>query len=342
MTADFPVGRIVAGSETAIHAARERFAAQPIDEVFPAPAAPDPNWNRCATLGREVSVTGPGTYTGRAQRTLVFSPSDVPGWWIQRTDQPESLPIQVSVRNVWTSQRSIVLRSGSPHNYLRMVEHIVALRLGMGIDNLLIKTASGDPPLFDRSSMDLVEAFERAGRVTSDSDAPFVTVKEPVTIGGDRGDFLTLLPAEPGDRALHLDVAIDFPTVIGRQRIKYDVAHDSFRRGAAARTNATFGTMLLTKTVGKLFAETRNLGYTKRNILIHGKRRYLNEPEPSLMHDGRPLEAVWHRATLDLLAAIALVDVGRFAGTAVSYRAGHTLDVRMMTLLYKHNLLKSI
>ncbi len=340
MSTKIPVGRIVAGSEMAIHAARERFFEQAVDQAFPVPSTPDPEWNHCATLGHEVSVTGPGTYTGRAQRTLVFCPSTTPGWWIQRTDQPESLPIQVSVRNVWTSARSIVLRSGSPHNYLRMVEHIVALRLGMGIDNLLIKTASGDPPLFDRSSMDLVEAFERAGRVTTQSDAPFVTVKEPVTIGGDRGDFLTLLPAEPGDRALHMDVAVDFPSVIGKQRIQFDVAHDAFRFGAAARTNATFGMMLFTKTIGQLLAETRNLGYTRKNILIHGKRKYLNEP--GVVVDGRSLEAVWHRATLDLLAAIALIDTGRFAGTAVSYRAGHTLDCRMMTLLYKNNLLKTI
>ena len=339
MQEHFPLGRILAGSETDIHDARERFLAQPVDQEWPAPATPDPEWNRATTLGHEVSVTGPGTYYGRAKRTLIFCPSAEPGWWIQRTDLPESLPIQVSVRNVWTSQRSIVLRSGSPHNYLRMVEHIIALRLGMGVDNLLIKTDSGDPPLFDRSSMDIVEAFERAGRAVSAEDAPFVTVKEPVTIGGSRGDFLTLLPAREGDRALHMDVAVDFPTVIGKQRIRFDVSRDAFRHGAAARTNATYGMMVFTKTVGLLLAETRNLGYTRRNILIHGRRRYLNEP--GLVHEGRSLEAVWHRATLDLLAAIALVDVGRFAGTVLSYRAGHTLDVRMMTLLYKHSLLRA-
>jgi UDP-3-O-acyl-N-acetylglucosamine deacetylase len=339
MREPFPLGMILGGSETDIHAARSRFLRQPVDQEWPPSPDPDPAWNRVATLGREVSVTGPGTYYGRAQRTLIFTPSSEPGWWIERTDLPEALPIQVSVRNVWTSQRNIVLRSGSPHNYLRMVEHIVALRLGMGIDNLIVKTDSGDPPLFDRSSMDLVEAFERAGRVTTEADAPFVTVTRPVTLGGSRGDFLTLLPAKPGDTTLHLDVAIDFPTIIGQQRIRFDVTPDSFRHGAAARTNATFGTMLFTKTVGQLLAETRNLGYTRRNILIHSKQKYLNEP--GLLHNGQSLEAAWHRATLDLLAAIALVDTGRFVGTAISYRAGHTLDVRMMTLLYKHGLLAS-
>ena len=65
-----------------------------------------------------------------------------------------------------TAQRNIVLRSGSPHNYLRMVEHIVALRMGCGIDNLMIETDSGDPPLFDRGSLDLVEAPRPRGAGT--------------------------------------------------------------------------------------------------------------------------------------------------------------------------------
>jgi len=54
---------------------------------------------------------------------------------------------------------------------------------------------------------------------------------------------------------------------------------------------------------------------------------------------GKALEPVWHRATLDLLAAIALIDAGRFVGRVVSYRAGHTLDVRAVGLLHKHGLL---
>ena len=98
--------------------------------------------------------------------------------------------------------------------------------------------------------------------------------------------------------------------------------------------------MILTHTIGLLFADTRNLGYTTRNILIHGRKRYFNTP--LLLHNGRSLEAVWHRATLDLLAAIALIDMGRFVGTAVSYRAGHLLDTRLTTLLYLHDLLEIV
>ncbi|MCL1910080.1 MAG: hypothetical protein FWG05_03995, partial [Kiritimatiellaeota bacterium] len=53
----------------------------------------------------------------------------------------------------------------------------------------------------------------------------------------------------------------------------------------------------------------------------------------------KSLEAVWHRATLDLLAAVALLDAGRFCGTILSYRAGHTQDARMAALLLLNDLI---
>ncbi len=340
-TPHYETGRVLAGDAAAIRAAAAKMALQPVDDVRLVDS-PDAGFckNR-TTLAGEATVTGPGTFAGKFQRTLRFRPSTRPGWWIKRTDEAEQLPIEVAVKNVWTATRNIVLRSGSPHNYLRMVEHIVALRSGLGVDDLLIETDSGDPPLFDRSSLDLVEAIEEAGIIPSvpNEPAPLITVSEPVTIGGERGDFVTLLPAPPGWRKLRMDVAIDWNSAIGKQRIVFDVTRDNFVFGAGARTNATKHQMALAKTIGILFADMRNLGYTKRNILIHGKRRYVNEPLHQFDLNGRNFEAVWHRATLDLLAAIALLEGGRFVGTAVSYRAGHRLDARFMTLVELNGLL---
>jgi UDP-3-O-acyl-N-acetylglucosamine deacetylase len=332
---EYEIGRVVAGDAAAIAAAAVRMRDQPVDlERLHDGPYPFSKWH--TTIGSAQSASGHATFSPR-NSTLTFSPTREDGWWIRRTDQKEQFPFKVSVRNVWTTARNIVLRCGNPHNYLRMVEHIVALRVGMGVDSLLIETDSGDPPLFDRGNLDLVEAIEKAGIVETDAPARFITVKEPVTFGGNRGDFLTFLPAKPGECGLRVDCAIDFPSVIGRQRIRFDVTPETFRIGAEARTNAPSKEYWYAKTVGKLFADTRNLGYTRRNILVHGKTKYLNEPK--LVFGGKALEAVWHRATLDLLAAVALLDTGRFAGTLVSYRAGHTQDVRMAGLLYLNDLL---
>ncbi|MCK5529237.1 MAG: UDP-3-O-acyl-N-acetylglucosamine deacetylase [Kiritimatiellae bacterium] len=332
-------GKILSGDEESVKLSSDKLLAQSVDLEIP--SDPEKAFSEYqTTIGGHVSVSGPGTFSRKEQSRLVFEPSEESGWWIDRVDQADSLNIGVGIGNVWTTARNIVLRSGSAHNYLRMVEHIIALRVGMGLDNVLLRLRSGDPPLFDRSSMDLVEGVEDIGIVDTDKKAIYVGVKEPVTIVGPNGSFLTILPPENGSRELYVDCAVDFKTAIGKQRIKFPVNRDTFRTGAFARTNAPLSMMIYCKTVGQLFADTRHLGYTTRNILIAGPWGYVNAPR--LMHEGKAMEAVWHRATLDLLAAIALIDKGRLAGTIISYKAGHALDVDMVAALYRDDMLEEL
>jgi len=333
---DNQFGRVLVGSPELLKPSFDEWAAIPVDHEMPAAAG----WQADRyqnTLAAPMSVTGPGTYRAKATRTLEFQPSDEEGWLLDRVDLQDSLPIRVTASNVWTTFRNIVLCSGSPHNYLRMVEHIVALRLGLGLDNVTIKLNSGDPPLFDRSSLDMVEAAEKAGIEAQTRPVRYITVKEPVSAVGPNGSFLAFLPCTRGEMPrLKLDCCVNFPSAIGIQRVRFDVTKASFKHGSYARTNATLGMMIYCKTIGKLFADIRHLGYTRQNILIAGRTEYLSEPR--MMHNGKSLEAVWHRATLDLLAAIALIDTGRFAGTVISYKAGHALDVLMIKKLYKNKL----
>lgn len=334
---EYPIGRTVIGSEAAIRAAYEAFRAQPIDETRLAPSRECPFSPRRTTLAGEASVAGVGTFEGSEKQTLTFAPSAKPGWWIRRMDHPEQLDTQVDIANLWTSAQNLVLRSGSSHNYLRMVEHIIALRAGLGVDDVLIKVNSGDPPLFNDSSMPLVKAIDHAKVVETAADATFVTVREPVAFGGSRGDFLLFLPAEDGERSLRIDCAIRWNTVIGCQRVLFDATPETFRYAAYARTNATRKQYILAKTVGKLLASTRNLGYNDKNILIHGRRRFYTSPRYPV--GTKYLEPVWHRATLDLMAALSLTGADRFVGTVVSFRAGHTLDCDAVRALYRNDLL---
>ena len=336
----YRIGKTVFGSSASIAAAYERFHVQPIDETRLASDRSSPFSARRLTLLGEAPVAGIGTFKGSEKQTLTFAPSKKPGWWIRRMDQPEQLDTAVDIANLWTSAQNLVLRSGSPHNYLRMVEHIIALRVGLGVDDVLLKVNSGDPPLFEQSSLPLVKAMEHAKIVETDVDASYVTVKEPVAFGGGRGDFLLFLPAENGERNLRIDCGISWNTVIGNQRVLFDVTPETFRYAAYARTNATRRQYLLAKTVGKLFAATRNLGYNEKNILIHGRRRFYTEPRFPL--GDKFIEPVWHRATLDLMAAIALVGPSRFVGTVVSYRAGHTLDCDAIRALKRNDLLVNL
>ena len=333
----YTIGKTVFGSAASIAAAYEHFRVQPIDEVRLAAdrTCPFPNVRR--TLESEAQVAGVGTFQGSRKQTLTFAPSAKKGWWIRRMDLPEQLDTEMDIANLWTSAQNLVMRSGSPHNYLRMVEHIVALKVGLGVDDVLLKVNSGDPPLFDQSSLPLIKAMEHARISETAEPASYVTVREPVAFGGGRGDFLLFLPAENGERNLRIDCAISWNTVIGDQRVLFDVTPETFRYAALARTNATRKQYILAKTVGKLFAATRNWGYNDKNILIHGRRRFYTEPRFPV--NGKFLEPVWHRATLDLMAAIALAGPERFVGTVVSYRAGHTLDCDAIRALRRNDLI---
>jgi len=337
---EYRLGRVVIGSSAAIAAAYDAFRVQPIDEVRLAVDRSSPFPAKRMTLAGEAAVAGVGTFQGKTKQTLVFAPSGKPGWWIRRVDQPEQLDTLVDISNLWTSAQNLVLRSGSAHNYLRMVEHVIALKAGLGIDDVLIRTESGDPPLFDQSSLPLVKAMEHAGIVPTEAEATYVTVKEPVAFGGRRGDLLLFLPAEDGERNLRIDCAISWRSVIGCQRILFDVTPETFRYASLARTNATHRQYLMAKTVGKLFAATRNWGYNDRNILIHGRDRYYTEPRFQM--GDKFLEPVWHRACLDLMAALSLTGTDRFCGTVVSYRAGHTSDCDAVRALYRNDLICSL
>ena len=334
---EYRIGRVVFGSAASIATAYDRFKVLPIDETRLAESRNSPFPANRRTLCGEARVNGIGTFCGKASQSLTFAPSEKPGWWIRRMDQPEQLDTKVDIANLWTSAQNLVLRSGSSHNYLRMVEHIIALKCGLGVDNVLLKVRSGDPPLFDQSSLPLVKAVEQAGVVETSEEATYVTVREPLAFGGTRGDFLLFLPAENGERNLRIDCAISWDTVIGCERILFDVTPETFTYASLARTNATYRQYLLAKTIGKLFAATRNWGYNERNILIHGPKRFYTEPRFQVGE--KFLEPVWHRATLDLMAAIALTGEHRFCGTVVSYRAGHTLDCDAIRALYRNDLL---
>ncbi len=342
MSSDFNFGTILDGSLETLKQSYASFSRIPVDETRNGEAA-HPSHLQAKTIGRKTSVSAPGTYQKNEIRDLKLEPYDKLGWWFDRSDLPDSLPIKVSARNVWTTGdvvSNIVLRSGSKHNYVRLVEHIIALKAGMDVDSLLIRTQSGDPPLFDHGSQELVESIESAGRQELDASVRYFTVRETVSMATPYNGFITIEPCEDTRRDLVIDCARDFRDAIGQQRIQFSLSNKSFKYGATARTNTTARQKFFVTTIGKLFANMRNLGYNKRNVLIAGKRRYANEPR--LMHNGKSLEAAWHRAVLDLLAALALIEEGRFVGKITDYKGSHFADVELVKLLYAQDLLVEI
>lgn len=330
-----PYGHVLDGDADLMRSSWQTFSSLPVDQDILASEPPPDLTGNQTTIAAPVEISGKGTFAAKNTTGIHFKPFEEEGWWFKRSDLNDELPVKVSINNVWTTGSivsNIVLRSGGPSNYIRLVEHIISLKTGLGIDCLMMDITSGDPPIFDQGSLDIVTALDRAGRRTLDAKRTFVTVKEKVCVVGTHGEFIMLEPPEDGRKTLTVDCGISFKTAIGDQRVRFPVNEKWLRHACVARTNTPYSKVLYCQTVGKLFAEIRNLGYTRDNVLIAGKSQYKNAPR--LVTEGKSLEAVWHRATLDLLAAVALIDDGIFVGHVTSFKAGHRLDVALLKQLY--------
>ena len=330
---------ILAGDLGLFRQAWQQLQNLPVDEIRRAPADWQPSPCQ-TTLAHDTIICGPSTYRRGRLCTLKLSPA-TDGWNFQRTDLPRQPLIPVAPSSIRSANRSLVLHKGSSDNYFRMTEHIIALRYGLGLDNLRLSSDSFDPPLFDNGSLPLVKAVQQAGiEPLSGSPRQFLAVQEPIAIVNPKGGFLLLEPPPDGDKRLTFDVAVDFPTAIGKQRIQFDLHPDIFAHGAAARTNCSATDWLLLRTIGWLTAEYRHIGYTDRNILVAGKHSYRNQP--ALLLNGKSLEAVWHRACLDLIAALSLLSDGWLCGKVTSFKAGHALDAQFVTMLTQQRLLATV
>jgi UDP-3-O-acyl-N-acetylglucosamine deacetylase len=341
---DKKFGEILYGQASLLENYYEEFNQIPVDLDLCTNSSPDFVYKYQQTIEKSVEAAAPGTFNFKKIQTVRFESIDKEGWWFKREDLAGSLPVQVACKNARTTNaggvRNIVLDGVDP-NYVRLVEHIIALKAGLDIDNLMICVNSDDPPLFESGSIDLIKALDSAGRKKTLHLCRFYTVKETVSAQWDNGSFIIISPLEDNNiPILNLDCCVNYNNVMGKQRIKYTVSLENFKIGAQARTDASLKHAILCKTIGKIFPATRNLGYNRKNVLIAGQSRYYTKPK--LLHNGKSLESVWHRATLDLLAAVALIGEGRFLGNIVSYKAGHAQDVELMKLLYKNDMFKEV
>lgn len=331
---------ILAGTKEKIEKAIEMHESIPVDLKL---YDKSESYNRYETTLKEgFEITGPGTFSKNSYRKLYFEPSNKRGFWFYRKDLKDSMPIPATIYTVWNTGKivsNIVLCSGSPHNYVRMVEHLIAVKLGMRLDNVKVILESGDPPLLEDSCQSIAKKIKEIGLTETSSTVRYITVKEPVCIYEDTNRLLIIEPAEE-KKDLIIDCSIDFPNAIGKQRIIINVTPETFLYGSVARTNTSFTTVLYTKTIGKLFADIRNLGYNRKNILVAMKTKYFNTPR--LIHNNKSLEAVWHRTILDLTGAFSIISEGRFVGKIISYRSGHRQDIALIRQLYLKDLLQEI
>ena len=94
-----PIGRVISGPAAPLERAAAAWRDQPVDWDRMAEAKPYAVRREQTTIERPVTVRGRGTFFGKSIRTLTFCPTDAEGWWFERADLPDSLPVRCSIRN---------------------------------------------------------------------------------------------------------------------------------------------------------------------------------------------------------------------------------------------------
>jgi UDP-3-O-[3-hydroxymyristoyl] N-acetylglucosamine deacetylase/3-hydroxyacyl-[acyl-carrier-protein] dehydratase len=263
------------------------------------------------TILREVSIAGPGLFSGESA-TLTFAPAPA-GTGVtflrQQDDRVATIPARVT--NVMRRPRRTCLRNGTLH--VDTVEHCLAALAGMGVDNVTVRLAggtTGELPGGDGSSKPFCDVIQDAGIVEQDTPVEPLIIKRPLQVN--LGDAtLAALPG-PTDR---LEIIYDFeaPPPVGRQLFSFHLGDDDFVHQLAPARTFVFdheAEELRARGIGKHLSPKELLVISKTGPIDNTFRF--------------PDECARHKA-LDLIGDLSLV--GRpIRGRLVAHKSGHQLN----------------
>lgn len=128
------------------------------------------------TIQKSISLTGIGLHTGN-HSTITFHPAPPNhGYSFMRSDVPEKIEIPALVDYVVDLSRGTTLGIGDVE--VHTVEHVLAALSGLRIDNCLIELSANEPPVFDGSSIDYVNALLSAGIEEQDAEREYFSIEE--------------------------------------------------------------------------------------------------------------------------------------------------------------------
>lgn len=130
------------------------------------------------TLAHEFSLSGKGLHTG-VQVNMTFKPAPANHGFIFKRIDLEGQPIlEADASLVVDTSRGTVIGKGDVR--LSTIEHSLAALTGMDLDNVLIEIDNQEVPILDGSSIQFVEAIEKAGIVEQEADREYLEITEKI------------------------------------------------------------------------------------------------------------------------------------------------------------------
>jgi UDP-3-O-[3-hydroxymyristoyl] N-acetylglucosamine deacetylase/3-hydroxyacyl-[acyl-carrier-protein] dehydratase len=263
------------------------------------------------TISKEVSLAGPGLFSGETA-TLTLLPAEAEqGITFVREQDGKVATIRASVENVLKQPRRTCLKNGTL--FVQTIEHCMAALVGMGVDNVVVKVTggtAGEVPGGDGSSQPFVEVIQEAGVIEQESDLKPLIIRKPLQVTA--GD--ATLAALPGPEE-HLEIIYDFeaPAPVGRQVFKFQLGDDDFiKQLAPART------FIFRHEADELRARGVGAHLSPKDLLVIGQ-------DGPIDNAFRFADECARHKVLDLLGDLYLV--GRpIRGRIVAHKSGHSLN----------------
>jgi UDP-3-O-[3-hydroxymyristoyl] N-acetylglucosamine deacetylase len=263
------------------------------------------------TIGRIVTVQGPGLHSGVSARVSIEPAPEGHGRVFMRADLDQPVPIPALASAVVGTELCTSLEADGQR--VRTVEHLLAALVGLGIDNVRIDIDGPELPLLDGSALGWVEAIQAAGRVALAEPATVPTLAQPITL--QQGDaWIAAFPAA----SPRLTYGIDFEVpAIGHQWFSWQPTVEPFGPDGFAAAIAPARTFGLAHQIGALQQQGLIKGGSLDNALVCSHEGWVNPP---LRFDQEPVR---HKL-LDLIGDLGLL--GRLPQAhVVAYKASHRL-----------------
>lgn len=181
------------------------------------------------TLKEKLEIKGIGLHSG-CDAVLTIEPApENSGINFKRTDLPSAQAIRALYSNV-IDTRNCTCVGSSNENYISTIEHIMAALYAAGIDNALISVNNPEVPILDGSGKIFYDILNKAKRTEQNSPRRFLKVKKEINFTDDKGNSITLSPAN----CFNIEFEIDFPSkIVGHQCFHDEITSEIFARKIA-------------------------------------------------------------------------------------------------------------
>ena len=200
---------------------------------------------------------------------------------------------------------------------IQTTEHLLSALIGMGVDNVIVEVDNLEVPILDGSALPYVQAFEAIGLKTQRRRREYLRILKPVEVR-EGSKFIGVYPGS----GYQIDYTIDFPSPIGRESFRGDLAGGDYAQLIApARTFGFVEDEPMLRDMGLIRGASADCA-----IIL--SRESSSKPELRF-HD----EFVRHKV-LDLIGDLALAG-RRIQGRVVAERAGHAMHTALVQRLLR-------